>query len=158
MARIFTIYIAHTHTHTHIHIYTTSMALFFTLDSVKKSCKSDNITRGCCKASISGIPEFNFFWGTWYHKKYYNIKNFKIKNKENKITHGRGNSLRNSKLFYTKDLLSFQTNSSHVIPNPPPPHKSTGIYLFCSFWSNMPRHRQNHVHHFWKYCYKVQLY
>ena len=37
---------------------------------------------------------FNFFWGTLFTK-IKTLKHFKIKCKENKISHGRGNSLRN---------------------------------------------------------------
>ena len=37
---------------------------------------------------------FFFFWGTLFSRKLY-LKNFNIKNKDNKISQGRGNSLRN---------------------------------------------------------------
>ena len=41
-----------------------------------------------------------FFEGL-YSQKIKTLKNFKIKNKENKISHGRGNSLRNKIEFQT---------------------------------------------------------
>ena len=46
------------------------------------------------KESQSKHPFKVFFWGTLFFRKLY-MKNFKIKNKDNKISHGRGNSLSN---------------------------------------------------------------
>ena len=48
-----------------------------------------------CKLLIK--IQFQFKKGGLYSQKIKTLKNFKIKSKENKISHGRGNSLRNKK-------------------------------------------------------------
>ena len=44
---------------------------------------------------VNTVSMLTFFLRDFIHKKIITLKNFKIKNKENKISHGRGNSLRN---------------------------------------------------------------
>ena len=66
---------------------------------------------------INELLLFFFFWGTLFSRKLY-LKNFNIKNKDNKISQGRGNSLRNIKLslFFTRDNKSFSCKSLRLNP------------------------------------------
>ena len=49
---------------------------------------------------------FFFFWGTLFSRKLY-LKNFNIKNKDNEISQGRGNSLRNVPEGISSSLRDF---------------------------------------------------